>query len=104
MNFAAFRPGNPGAFIERVDVDQYRRLRQPEIHRRHQALATCEKPRIVTVLGLQRQRMVERRSCDVFEWSRLHDARSETACATRFANATRVPGITDRYCSPSFET
>src|SRR5579863_5534279 len=65
-------PIDRGEFGKTVDVDQHRRPRQAEIHRRNEALAASEEPGFVAMLGFQGQRLIKGRSPDVFEWSRLH--------------------------------
>jgi hypothetical protein len=67
---------------ETIDVDQYGRPRQTKIHRRDQALPAGQKAGFIAMFGLQGKRVVERRSCDIFEWSRLHQSRSKTAPAS----------------------
>jgi hypothetical protein len=46
--------------FDAVDVDQQRRLRQPHIERGDQTLPAGEQPRVVLVLGKQRDRFLER--------------------------------------------
>ena len=71
------RPGrmDPGEILNAVDIDQDCRLRQAEIHRRHQALPASKKLRVIAILGLERKCLRERGGGDVFERSRLHGTR-----------------------------
>jgi len=78
-NFSAFGSLGVREFAETIDVDQHRGPRQPKIYRRDQAMATGEKTGFVAIFRLQDKRVIERRSCNIFEWSRLHRYRSETA-------------------------
>src|SRR5579862_5185635 len=65
-------PIDRGEFGKTIDVDQHRRPRQAEIHRRNEALAASEEPGFVAMLGFQAKRLIKGRSPDVFEGSRLH--------------------------------
>jgi hypothetical protein len=75
-----------------ADVDQHRRLSQPERQHRHQALATGERARIATVQFEQVEGFGEGRRGCVFEGRKLH-ARPDTAFAPGGA-AGRVMGST----------
>ena len=57
---------------QRVEVDQYRRLHQAEIHRRHQALAAGEEARVLAVLRLRGERLLDRMGRYVAERGGLH--------------------------------
>src|SRR3984885_7155866 len=72
----AFRPGFLHSRERRqgVDIDQNRRLGQPKIHGRHQTLAAGEKARLLAILSLQRQGLLERASGNVSEWRWFHAA------------------------------
>ena len=61
--------GNPG---DVVDVDQDRRTRQAEIHRRHQALAARQHPRVPAMLGEKRGRFLDRARREIFEGRWFH--------------------------------
>src|SRR5438105_9198115 len=75
----AFRTFDTRQLAETIDVDQHGRPRQSKIHRWDQALPAGEKARFVAIFGLQGERVVNRRSCNILEWGRLHRSRSETA-------------------------
>src|SRR3954471_23706466 len=74
-----FRMFDTRQLAETIDVDQYGWPRQSKIHRRDQALPAGEKAGFVAMFGFQGKRVGERRSCNIFEWSRLHRSRSKTA-------------------------
>ena len=63
-----------------IEIDQHRRLRQTEIHRRHQALTTCQCLGVVAVLGEQRQGFVQGFRREVAKCGRLH---VDSLCAQR---------------------
>ena len=65
---------DPGKLLQRIDVDQHRRLREPEIHCRNKTLTAGEKTRFVTVFGLQLQGLLDGLGGDVLERRWLHAA------------------------------
>ena len=65
---------DPGKLLQRIDVDQHRRLRQPEIHCRNKTLTAGEKTRFVAVFGLQLQGLLDGSGGDVLERRWLHAA------------------------------
>ena len=68
--FALF--GDAVEALDAVDVDQQVRRRQPHVERGNQALPAGQQPRIVLMLGQQRNRFLERARLGVGEWRRLH--------------------------------
>ena len=68
--FALF--GDAVESLDGVDVDQQVRRRQPHVERGDQALPAGQEPRIVLMLGQQRNRFLERARLGVGEWRRLH--------------------------------
>ena len=61
------------------DVDQHRRVGQPQVHHRHQRLPAGEDARLVAMLGEQRHRLIHRVGPHVIERARLH--RTPPFCA-----------------------
>ena len=62
-----------GKLFQRIDVDQHGRLRQTEVHGRHQALPAGQEARLVAMFGLQRQGLLERAGSDVAERRGFHN-------------------------------
>ena len=87
------RQRDAGQLIETINIDQHVRPCQAEIHRRNQALAAGEKPGVVAIFGLERKRVVQRRGGNVFEWSRLHMARSGEASASAWKHGNKVSAV-----------
>jgi len=81
-------PTNTGEIRDVVNVDQDRRLSQAEIHRRHQALTASQEFRVVAMLRLERERVIDGGGGYVFEGGRLHGARVQ-AIETRFGAPKR---------------
>ena len=59
-------------FLSRIEIDQHRRLRETEIHRRHEALAAGQDLAVVLVLREQCERFGKARGSEIVERRRLH--------------------------------
>ena len=74
---------HPGALGQRIDVDQQRRLRQPEIHCRNKALAAGKEPPLVAMFGLELQGLLKGAGGDVPEGRGLHAREATRKLAMR---------------------
>jgi hypothetical protein len=75
-------------------------LRQPEIHRRDQALSAGEKFRVVAMFRLERKCVLQRTGGDIFEGGRLHGARVQ-AVETRLARSSETPPAKYEAATPA---
>src|SRR5919197_1516803 len=73
-----------GEACDRVQVDQRRRPRQPEVHERHEALTAGQQLRLAAIACEHRDRLFERSWRVILELDGFHGCEAPSGCRARW--------------------